>query len=378
MSSEPAWRRPIVRAIAYSVYFLLFFELAARLLFSIGPIFNRVSTLNDSSFRIGWIKRHRTRQDVADFSFNTYHPTRGWALKPAVKDLRVFDGKVLNTNSKGLRGRTEYEYRRQPGKRRIVILGDSFTFGTDVSDEETYASILGSLLPNTEVLNLSVHAYGHDQMLLYLKEEGVKYQPDVVLLGFVWLDIYRSLWTFDSFAKPKFELHCGGLRLTHVPVPTPDSVLAREPYRLKTLDLLLTLREKLRWSLGVNEKRARELTKAILSEMVATARAIGAVPVIVYLPVADEVESLDQPPTEREQYLNSFCQEQRTPCLFLRPRLQEAIKEGLTYDPRSHWNAEVHRIAAKGIRNFLVENGQVSMEPLPERKAVPRNQAARK
>jgi hypothetical protein len=105
MSNKPAWRRRIVRTIAYSVYFLLFFEVAARLLFSIDPIFNRVGTLNDSSFRIGWIKRHRTRQDVADFVFNTYHPTRGWALKPAVKDLHVFDGKVLNTNSKGLRSK---------------------------------------------------------------------------------------------------------------------------------------------------------------------------------------------------------------------------------------------------------------------------------
>jgi hypothetical protein len=227
------------------------------------------------------------------------------------------------------------------------------------------------------VLNLGVHAYGHDQMLLYLKEEGVKYQPDVVLLGFVWLDIYRSLWTFDSFAKPKFELRRGGLHLTHVPVPTPDSVLAQELYRSKALDILLTLREKLRWSLGTNEKRARELTEAILGDMVATARGIGAVPVIVYLPVADEVESPEQPLTAREHYLYSFCQEQRNPCLFLRPRFQEAIKQGLNYDPRSHWNAEVHRTAAQGIRNFLLANGLVSTQPLSERKA-PRSQATRK
>ena len=53
------------------------------------------------------------------------------------------------------------------------MLGDSFTFGEDVGDDETYSHHLEQLLPGTEVINLGVHGYGHDQMLIYLREEGI-------------------------------------------------------------------------------------------------------------------------------------------------------------------------------------------------------------
>jgi hypothetical protein len=74
--------------------------------------------------------------------------------------------------------------------------------------------------------------------------------PDVVIVGFAYLDIYRNLWTFFAYAKPKFKLAPEGLELTNVPVPTSDRILTREPYRLKSVDLLEMLREKLRWSTG--------------------------------------------------------------------------------------------------------------------------------
>jgi hypothetical protein len=104
--------------------------------------------------------------------------------------VAVFDGKTLNSNSKGLRGKAEHEYQRTAGKRRILVLGDSFTFGEEVSDDETFPHYLESALPNTEVVNFGVQGYGHDQMLLCLKEEGVKYYPDIVILDF--LRLYKT------------------------------------------------------------------------------------------------------------------------------------------------------------------------------------------
>ena len=77
-----------------------------------------------------------------------------------------------------------------PDKNRILILGDSFTFGTNVSDEESYPYYLERLLPGTEVLNMGIEGYGHDQMLLYLKEEGLKYNPDIIIVGFLYCDIF--------------------------------------------------------------------------------------------------------------------------------------------------------------------------------------------
>jgi hypothetical protein len=379
--TEPRTKAPtlggwIAKAFLFAVSLVIFMEGGTRLVLSINPLRRRVTGFDDSSYRLLWIRLHREKREQTG-PHAIYHPTRGWALKPGIKDMRVFDGTILNSNSKGLRGKTEYEYERTAGKQRIVLLGDSFTFGSEVSDDETYAHNLESALPHTEVLNLGVQGYGQDQMLLYLKEEGVKYHPDVVILGFTYIDIYRSIWSFDAYAKPKFNLVSGHLQLTNVPVPTPESVLAREPYRSKALDLLVMLREKLRWTLGKNETEARDLTRALLDEIIATTRSIGAVPVIVYLPVGEEIESLPRrymaltayspAVAEREQFLHGYCQGRNIPCLFLGPRFREEAKAGVHLIPPQnlwgHWTPQAHRLAAQGIKDFLLGNNLIQNGP---------------
>ena len=104
------------------------------------------------------------------------------------KDIRQQDFKY---NSRGLRGKRDFPYTKNKNKVRILILGDSFTFGDEVSDDETYSARLQAMLPHTEIINMGVHGYGHDQMLILLKEEGIKYQPDIVILGFLALDMSK-------------------------------------------------------------------------------------------------------------------------------------------------------------------------------------------
>src|SRR5579864_6199611 len=247
VTNRSKWEKWIARFLILFLSLAVSMEGGARLALSIGRIRNRITGLDNSSYRLQWIRLHgTTTTDLipADWlhrkwtgKYVAYNPTRGWALAPGVRNMSVFDGKILNSNSKGLRGTTEYGYARTPGKRRILVLGDSFTFGFEVSDDETFSHYLESSLPSTEVLNLGVPGYGHDQMLLYLKEEGAKYHPDVVLIGFTHLDIYRNLWSFYVYAKPKFELVSHHLQLTNVPVPEPDRLLSEEPYRSKGADL---------------------------------------------------------------------------------------------------------------------------------------------
>src|SRR5713101_2604667 len=349
------WRR-LLSVLAYVIYFLAFLEVASRLFISIDPLFLRISRWSDYTFRISWVKRHGGPEEKR-YSFDVYHPTRGWALKAGIKDMRVFEGEVLNSNSRGVRGRSEYAYDRQPGKRRIVVLGDSFTFGEEVSDDETYPHYLETLLPDTEVINLGVHGYGHDQMLLYFKEEGIKYRPDIVILGHVEDDVGRNYWSFWAAAKPKFELRSDGLHLTHVPVPTPESVLAREPYQWKTLDLVLTLWERLSWMGGRKQRKDKEVTDAIFDEIASTSRQIGAHLLFVYLTGSDGMGNAHKNLTKDEQFLDSYCQRRALPCLFLRPRFQEEIRKGTQFNRIGHWHAPAHMTAAQGIRDYLLSAG---------------------
>tara|TARA_Y100000310_G_scaffold231756_1_gene234441 strand:- start:375 stop:1448 length:1074 start_codon:yes stop_codon:yes gene_type:complete len=89
---------------------------------------------------------------------------------------------VTNTyNSKGLRGK-EFSYEKNEVN-RILGLGDSFTFGYGVEDDETYLSLLGENLGEYEIINAGLSGYGPQHILKFLKKEGMKYNPDKVLIA---------------------------------------------------------------------------------------------------------------------------------------------------------------------------------------------------
>jgi len=349
------FRYRLFRFAVCALVVFLSIELPSRAILSFEPIFDRIKSLDDSSRRLAWIKSQKVApKGASSYSYLTYSAMLGWAVRPGIHDAIVFGNKSLNTNSKGIRGNLEYDYKRQPGRLRIMTLGDSFTFGDEISDDETYSTDLAAILPNTEVLNLGVSGYGHDQMLLYLQEEGIKYRPDVVILGYVSLDADRNLRSFNAFAKPKFELSHGQLRLTGVPVPTAAEVLAREPYQLKCLDLAVMLRETVRVILG-NKKSAHEISSAIFDELVKTVRNNGAVPVFVYMPVLHQIIDPREGLTTDEEFLDSYCQRRGVACLFLRPYFREQIKKGATFNVEIHWDPQAHRLAAQAMRDFLLE-----------------------
>ncbi len=102
------------------------------------------------------------------------------------------------TNSKGLRDR-EIDYQRKLCIMRILALGDSFTFGNGVEAHESYPKALERLFNKgpivAEVINAGVNGYGTYNELVYLKQEGYKYRPDIILLGFhVNNDIHDNLY----------------------------------------------------------------------------------------------------------------------------------------------------------------------------------------
>ena len=108
---------------------------------------------------------------------------------------------------------------KQPGKRRIVALGDSFTLGDEVGARESWPAQLGALRPDLELANLGMNAYGLDQSLLRLEKEGFALAPDEVWIGFVpstllrVVTMYVPAWRHVSpmlACKPRFLLGPGG------------------------------------------------------------------------------------------------------------------------------------------------------------------------
>ncbi len=347
------------RTLAYCLFLVATVEIASRVLFAELPVEGERIPGNyaSASWRLTWIRRHVKRFATTYALFDVYHPTRGWALKPMLRDVTVFDDKILNTNSKGMRGTTEYDVARRPGTRRLLLLGDSFTFGDEVSDGDTFAARLGEMLPDAEILNFGVHGYAHDQMLLYLADDGVQYHPDVVLLGFIWDDMARNLLSFRDFAKPRFRMSGHGLVLTNTPVPRAEDVLASEPYRLKSLDVLSILYDEAMWKYGSGVAEARQTTIAIFDQMRETAERSGAVFVLAYLPVEAELNPGFPAPEGVEDYLLDYCRSRAIHCVSLRSYVQSRSTPEAITPMGHHWNATGHRIIADGLREYLTSAG---------------------
>jgi len=128
-----------------------------------------------------------------------------WRLKPNQDCYTKIDHKPVHINSNGTRG-PEFEVKKPAGTIRILSLGDSRTFGWGLTDEETYSRRLQNLVQKyvgngrkVEVINAGVNAWSYPQILVYLREYGLRYQPDYVILA------EANYWTqFSEKSSPEF------------------------------------------------------------------------------------------------------------------------------------------------------------------------------
>jgi hypothetical protein len=310
---------------------------------------------DDASWRLRWVSRKRAGLTV--YTFDVHHPTRGWALKGGLRNEPVFGGRLLNSSAAGIRGRQASGYEKLDGRPRILVFGDSFTFGEEVGDDETYSHFLEQMLGGIEVLNCGVEGYGHDQMLLYLKGEGVRYRPDIVILGFVGQDMQRNLLEFRDFAKPRFALQGGRLVLKNTPVPTPAELLDDERHRSRALDLLEMLQERVRWRLGINDLAMERVTTAILKEFRLVTEQAGAVPVFAYLPVAAEISGPEGGSKRAASFFAEFCHSHGIRGVDLRPAFWAEVRNGLPLKTDGHWDRREHHIAARALAEYLLGEG---------------------
>jgi hypothetical protein len=328
---------------------------------------------NDTASRLLFVRRQSEKSPsekspIIYYPFDVYHPTRGWALRPGLSHAKAFDNKTLSSNSRGLRGSSDHAYEKPLGTLRILTFGDSFTFGEEVGDDQTWPYLLEKLLPGSEVINFGVHGYGHDQMLLYLREEGIKYHPDIVILGFLSMDMERNMLSFRDYAKPRFVLNGGQLVLTNTPVPRLEETLAREPWRLKFLDVLTLLRDRYRERFEALELETemKKLTIALLDEITNTIRTAGAVPIFVYLPAFDEITRPEMDMSDDERFFFSYCRERGVQSIYLQRFFHEKLEQGVHLIDWGHWGPEEHRTAAEGIRAYLFEHSVVPLSQPPE------------
>jgi hypothetical protein len=138
----------------------------------------------------------------------------GWRMVPGVEKLgRFWSGThPARINSHGWRD-DEASYENTSGKRRMVVVGDSFTFGVGVDAGQRFTEVLETLVPDLEVINLGMNAIEPDQELLVLEEEGPRHGRDFVLCAlFEGNDFTDVAYPRNGYwPKPHFRLERGEL-----------------------------------------------------------------------------------------------------------------------------------------------------------------------
>ena len=103
----------------------------------------------------------------------------------------------IHTNRFGLRGPTP-AIPKPAGTVRVLMLGDSYTFGFPVQDEETFCALAerglrARGLP-VEVINGGVSGYSPTLHYLSLRDEFLQFEPDLVILWYDLGDLQEDTW----------------------------------------------------------------------------------------------------------------------------------------------------------------------------------------
>jgi len=134
-----------------------------------------------------------------DYSEN---PVLDYELCPNFE--QIFDGfgtcipsTMIKINSYGFRD-YEYPINKPDNSFRIVVLGDSYTFGWGIELNETYSKVLERLLNERdndlkyEVLNFGVPGYNAAEKVEMLKYSAMKFDPDLIIFQYLIDDIINK------------------------------------------------------------------------------------------------------------------------------------------------------------------------------------------
>ncbi len=340
-------------------------------------------------------------------------PDLQFAIRPdaetvlARRDFRI----TIRSNALGFRGPD----RGPKGNAlRILALGDSFTFGWGVQQEETFEAQMERLQgttneaghePELEVINAGVPGYNLYQSVLSLEKKGWKIEPDIVLFGaFVQNDFSDNRSTADWIARKKsgvnqkkdksalaawLEAHSQAyvflrakymasyrLRRAWYKLTRPFKA-EKERYRYRNL---LVFREPVPEEMELEWQLSEELLLRLRDDV----RSRGKRLLIVLFPPELQVKTgrwkrdVDRLDMEEVSFevekpnnrLQAFCRENGISFLDLLSTFRAAVESGQAlYLPSDHhWNAGGHRLAAETIladlrqRGWLAARGEARKE----------------
>ncbi|MGE3912046.1 MAG: hypothetical protein AB7K36_21990 [Chloroflexota bacterium] len=355
-------------------------------------------------------------------AYLTRHPRYGHYHPPNYSGWIKRDEYVVHvrTNAERQRG-PAVPFQRTPGTYRILVLGDSFVEAVQVAEHERFLARLQEQLNagggpiRYELIDGGCGGWGAVQELLYLQEEGPRYQPDLVLLAFfVGNDVHNNSLELElegnanAALKPYAERRPDGALTILEPDPPTPTLPERVGFFLRERSALYNVVEsgvmqKLSlddlWASvrdldGQRELSIREaevyatrldsrwrvawsLTDTLLGRIQAESTSQGARFGLMIVPTraqvvpeswrqmtgSDEGKSRDFDPMLPNTMLAGITGRTSTPLLDLTPAFREVARQKaatpLYFARDQHWTAAGHDLAARQMADWLKSTGLI-------------------
>ena len=298
----------------------------------------------------------------------------GWRHNPnRSKYFTNEDGErnLVVLNEYGHRGKA-YGLRRTGGKYRILVLGDSFTEAVAVGEDQVFTRIVEASAPDLEVLNAGVSSWGTVQQHLYLRDEGLRFQPDLVLVMYYSNDLTDNCMPYSPGIgpRPHAVVEDGAVKIVEdydearflrflPPVPF-RSFLSRHSMLFYALNERIWLPSRMQEYRRILIEEEQALVPAetkkvglfLLSEMEALLDARGIALAVVLIPSKSMMNSGR---SEWYDEIRELCGSRDIPCLSLLDAMIAARESGQKpyFAEDIHWNKEGHAIAARAMIPFL-------------------------
>jgi hypothetical protein len=259
------------------------------------------------------------------------------------------NGLTYRINEHGFRG-PSYPLSKPDGTHRVVLLGDSFTFGEGVRFDHTFGERLERLLDRgskaVEVLNLGVSGARTSTEVSYLRQRGLALEPDLVLLVYVLNDAAAGgldLWEDFRHQYEKRWLR-GSYLASYLYARVGRSVMGKR-YIDELIEAANAKTEKWRWSMRLLLE-ARRLSVETGSKFA-----------VIIFPFMYQLDD-GYPFREFHQRIFDYCRSHQIEVLDLLGSFSGREDRDLWVHPSDqHPNEIAHEIAAEGIGEFVVQRG---------------------
>ncbi len=314
-----------------------------------------------------WIPIHRN--DLQKKSLTQLSQQHREKIKALLHTPKGYDSEL--GWCKKVRSRRKYSPTKSSNTFRVACFGDSFVYGDEVELEEVWTSLVEAKT-NIECINLGVSGYGLDQAYLRYKRDGIKYNADVVIIGYMLANINRHVSMFRPFlksdtgiplTKPRFVLKNDNLSL----VPNPYNTLehyknllrnTRENLlRLGALDYhykkSYTIQEPIFIKKAYNPKsKAITITYHLFDLFYKEVQKNNSYPLIVIFPDHHSINKIGQ---KRYKHLTDYIEKKNYTYIDLFSAISQVHSEDL-WMPGQHYSPKGNKVVAQEIISWIKQN----------------------